>query len=533
MLMKTDESRKNCYFYIAYGLLLLLAAFLRFIRIGDLPAGFHIDEAGMAYDAWSIAGFGVDRYLIHNPVYFINYGGGQNALYGYLTALLIRLFGYGPVTVRLPAAIWGMLGVVAISGIGKKLWGKSGMLLTAALAAVMPFYVMSSRFALESLLMLPMCALSLWSLMCAVEEKSRLSYLWYPFSGVLFGLTLYTYAVSYITLPIFLLLVFLYLICKKKTNLLKTLLFAIPLVLLALPLLLMVYINANDLPAIENAFFTIPRLTFYRGSEISWEKIRRGLWESWIHFFWKDTHDYNAISQVGPIYFVSVPFCILGLIVLIKKSFFEKRKHQGNPEENDARVLVILFFLAEYLMVVLTGDNINKANAAFLPLLLFTAGGLFFLWEKIRSFGKKAGNALVITCAVLYGISFSLFARIYYFTDYTDHMEYFTTSFSTVAEVLEEMPGQLQSRPIYLFENVMYYLMASPIEPWEVPDVVEGKTDVSIGNLHFYLPGTFDAGDVVILREDSDARSIWEDTERTGIAYDRLFLNGYVVYYKE
>nr|MCR4586805.1 hypothetical protein [Lachnospiraceae bacterium] len=368
-----------------------------------------------------------------------------------------------------------------------------------------------------------------------------------------FGLTLYTYAVSYITLPIFLGLAFLYLVYKKRINALQTLVFTIPLVLLALPLLLMVYINANDLPAIETSLFTIPRMQFYRGSEISPEKIQRGLWESWVHFFWKDTHDYNAIASVGPIYFISVPFCIAGLIRSVLELFRKPKQDEvikypqdagesitprGKKKPYTPQVPVLLFFLAEYIMVVLTGDNINKANAAFLPLLLFTVYGLMWASEGISVLGRRsagnigkrsAGNTGILVLG--YTLSFLLFVRIYFFTDYTDHMEYFTTSFTTVAEVVDELPSELQSRPIYLFENAMYYLMAAQIEPWEVPDVTEAKTDVTIGNLHFYLPGSFDPMDVVILREDSDARAIWEDKERTGITFDTLFLNGYVVYY--
>ncbi len=520
--------------------ILSVAALLRFIAIGALPAGVHIDEVGMAYDSWCIANFGVDRYLIHNPVYFINYGGGQNALYGYILAIFIKLFGLNAVTLKLPAAFLGMLGVMALTGIGKRLWGAKGMLLCGALAAICPYYVMSSRFALESLLMLPMCAVSLWSLMEAAASEGGKRTALYFLSGLLFGITLYSYAVSYITLPIFLALAFIYLVSKRRIHVVQTLVFVIPLLILALPLILMVYINANDLPAIETGLFTITKLHFYRGSEISLDKIQRGLWESWVHFFWKDNYNYNSIATVGPIYFISVPLCILGLIrsilqIIRKPKTGDVTQYPLDAEERITAgqekkpyapgVLILLFFLAEYTMVVLTGDNINKANAAFLPLILFTASGILWVCDLIR--GKWMQGILVAG----YAVSFLLFVHTYFFTDYTDHLRYFYKSFTTTAEVVEELPSKLQSRPIYIFENVMPFLMAAQIEPWEVPDVVEAKTDVTIGNIHFYLPGAFDGGDVVILPEDSDARAIWEDENTTGISYDQLFINHYVVYY--
>ena len=36
-------------------------------RLGAVPAGFHVDEAGMAYDALSLAKHGTDRFGYHHP----------------------------------------------------------------------------------------------------------------------------------------------------------------------------------------------------------------------------------------------------------------------------------------------------------------------------------------------------------------------------------------------------------------------------------------------------------------------------------
>ena len=40
----------------------VLALVLRLIMIGDIPRGWNVDEAGIAYDAWCIAKYGVDRF---------------------------------------------------------------------------------------------------------------------------------------------------------------------------------------------------------------------------------------------------------------------------------------------------------------------------------------------------------------------------------------------------------------------------------------------------------------------------------------
>ena len=89
--------------------------------MGDIPYALHVDEAGMACDAISLASFGVDRYQNPYPVYFINFGGGQNAMYTYLSAVLLKFFGYSKVIIRLPAVVFRLFTFIAIYLIVMKL----------------------------------------------------------------------------------------------------------------------------------------------------------------------------------------------------------------------------------------------------------------------------------------------------------------------------------------------------------------------------------------------------------------------------
>ena len=70
-------------------ILVCFAVFTRLYKIEELLNGLHVDEVGMGYDAFCIANYGVDRYLHHFPVYMINFGGGQSALYTYLAAIMV------------------------------------------------------------------------------------------------------------------------------------------------------------------------------------------------------------------------------------------------------------------------------------------------------------------------------------------------------------------------------------------------------------------------------------------------------------
>lgn len=63
--MKDLKSLVKKYWYSAAILLLfLIAVFLRVYRLESLPDVLHIDEAGLGYNAWCLAHYGTDRYLI-------------------------------------------------------------------------------------------------------------------------------------------------------------------------------------------------------------------------------------------------------------------------------------------------------------------------------------------------------------------------------------------------------------------------------------------------------------------------------------
>ncbi len=79
--------------YRAFGVVACAALFVHLFQITKIPNGIHVDEMGMGYDAWCLAHFGVDRYLKAYPVYLMNFGGGQSALYAYLCIPFVKWFG--------------------------------------------------------------------------------------------------------------------------------------------------------------------------------------------------------------------------------------------------------------------------------------------------------------------------------------------------------------------------------------------------------------------------------------------------------
>ena len=95
-----QKQKEKYIWWLFIGLAALITIFMHTYKLCDIPFGLNVDEAGAAYDALNIARYGVDRWLNSYPVYFTNYGDGQNALYIYMTAVLIKLFGVSKVVIR-------------------------------------------------------------------------------------------------------------------------------------------------------------------------------------------------------------------------------------------------------------------------------------------------------------------------------------------------------------------------------------------------------------------------------------------------
>src|SRR5699024_2523005 len=105
---------------------------------------------------------------------------------------------------------------------------------------ICPWHFMQSRWALDCNLLSSMLLISIYILTKAVKTKSKAIYL---LAGILFGITLYTYALSYIIIPILLLLLLVYMLYTKKVKISDIIIFGIPLGLLAIPLILSLLVN--------------------------------------------------------------------------------------------------------------------------------------------------------------------------------------------------------------------------------------------------------------------------------------------------
>lgn len=102
-------SRKNLFTFI---LIIIVASFLRFYRIIEVPPGVNQDEASIGYTAYSLLHTGKDEYGKFFPLSFESFGDWKLPFYIYITLPMVYFFGLTEQAVRTPSAIFGILSVV-------------------------------------------------------------------------------------------------------------------------------------------------------------------------------------------------------------------------------------------------------------------------------------------------------------------------------------------------------------------------------------------------------------------------------------
>lgn len=123
------------------------------------------------------------------PVFFPN-NFGREAFFFYLMALCVRLGGVNAFTIRLPAILCGMAGIVLTYVLIKRLWEERVALLTATWLSVSFWPIFTSRVGLRAVSMLPWEALCLYALWRGMQERR---WRWWLVCGTALGVLTYTY----------------------------------------------------------------------------------------------------------------------------------------------------------------------------------------------------------------------------------------------------------------------------------------------------------------------------------------------------
>lgn len=380
-------------------IILVLAAVVRLVYIGSHPHGTYTDEAYGAYLAYGIMTDGVDDAGYTFPVYFTAWGSGMNALYIYIGALFFRLFGVSLTVYRLPQALCGILAIYALYKVVVYVCDQRTAILAAFALACNPWHIMMCRFGLESNLAPNLFLIALLFLVKGVQKNQKQLLL----AACLLGISLYSYALLWLFLPLFLCLNFIY--YRKYLPERKYLIwFCGILFIFAVPLFLFLAVNMGMLPEVTTSFFSIPKLSGFRGGELSLQNIKAGLGNIFRIIVQKQGDERPLLTNdiTGAYYYFTTPLWIVGVTAHVC-SLWKRRKETQNYD-----FVFLSWLIAAFVVSALQErQTMIHMNMMHISIIFYSAYGIRWIDQKIQSCKVE------IACGLFYLFSFVVFLNVY------------------------------------------------------------------------------------------------------------------------
>lgn len=373
---------------------------------GDVPGDINQDEAFAGYNAFTLLHHGSDSYGYRMPVYLTTWGSGMNALESYLMIPFVALLGLKVWVIRLPMLLVGILSLIAIYKLILHFSNEKLALAALLLTAISPWHIMLSRWALESNLAPGFVLFGLFFFVKGLEKPKYLI-----FSGIFYGMSLYAYATIWTVVPLIIALSVFYALWTRSLKPTRYLWISLGiLTVLALPLCLFLMVNKDIISEIRLPFFSIPKLVYFRDSEISFEKIPENLANLWdILKNQSDGLPWNSIKNYGIFYPATLAFSFAGLALAIWHCILDIKKHRLGLS-----FFIISWLIAGLVIGALIHVNINRINLLFMPMLILAAWGLLFAFNYIHP-------KTIFIPLFAYMLYFAMFEKEY-FTTYKDQI---------------------------------------------------------------------------------------------------------------
>jgi len=417
---------KSPLFYLF--LILVLASFLRFFRLGQVPPSLNWDETAIAYNAYSLLQTGKDEWGKSWPLLgFESFGEYKLPVFIYATIPGVGLFGLTEFGARFMSALFGVFGVFLTYILTKEFFkNKKLALLSAFILAIDIWHLQITRAAFEAGLAQ---LFILTSILFLYRTKEKPFFL--PISVFFASLSVYTYNSSRLFVPIFFLAVFIF---DRKLFLKNIKAFALAgLVAIAFALPLIMNFNTPiiqgryDLISIQGDPGFVLDINEARGQlwQAGWpDSLARLVHNKATHYVWIFGKNYLAHFTPGFLFLTgaehtqqSIPgfgqFMIIfalplvwGIYLLGKKLFKEKSL---------PAFLLFAQILASPVAAATTMNSIPHALRTFCALpawQIIIAYGLYDLWSRAKK--TKFKNIGLIGFILLLSFNFAYYLHQYY-----------------------------------------------------------------------------------------------------------------------
>jgi len=252
-----------------------------------------------------------------------------------------------------------------------------------------------------------------------------------------------------------------------------------------------VIINQWQLSTLTLFGFTIPRLLLFRSSELSIKDLGQNFLTIFHDSFFNDWLDYNAFPFYGPLYPISLPLGVLGLITGSKAFFRQFRRRRLSTGG-----LVWLFFVIVWIVsLFILGPNINKINGLYFGWVFWLVWALVWIWKRKR--------ILVVIILIIYLGHFVSFTQ-YYFNVYPKDIypqHLFAQDFAKGWIYLNK---NFPHQKIYFEDRYIYYLLGNLCPP-KTNNMYELMMTDKRGRYQFHLPSSsLNPAAIFVIRETND-----------------------------
>lgn len=529
-----ESVKKHKWIYLYFTIIGIVFLLTRLIKITTLPNGLHVDEISMGYNTWALTEYGTDRYGVSYPVYFANAGSGQSSLYVYMAVILSKIFGYSVFTLRFVSVIFGALLLIFGTKVTYEMFGLKCSMIIAGIIDIMPFFLMSERWAFDCNAMLPMMVMFLYFFVKLLKtKKTRYAIA----SGLTFGITCYSYILAVMMLPVFFVLAAIYALISKKLSIKNIGAIFFSGFITAIPILLYLFVVLGVLPEFKIGAISFTNASAWRSSEIFWQGLSfKDVLNNIYTLTSYDKYDFIANDKFGVFY--QNTFSVLGYEISLSQillaaafvTFIVYAIYNIVKKKIFSFELIMIFYMIAvmYPMFFLQQLAIYRYNAVYFAFALILA----YMFSKLLEHKKRIICGLF---AIIYLCNFGYYTYYLFsgqFTEDNKSLAYFDYDLLSLCETLED--AEYDDAQIYIDYTATYNaglvaLYALRVPPEEVQNVVEDVDtySMSYGNIHIGIPDVIDADEeaVYVIRDINSDTAFYTTNFKQIDLYKTLIIN--------
>lgn len=406
-------------------IILALSLFVRVYNLGTIPSGFHIDEAIIADNAYSIMQTGKDTDNNFLPLQTEQFGDYNPTGYAYLAILPIKLLGLTIFAARSVGVVLSVLTVLGVFFLTYSIFERKNLsLLSALFMALSPWDIVLSRSTEETVASLVFIVFGFAFLIWGIK-KEKIRYLLLA-TATLF-ISYFMYFTPRLFVPLLLLVFFIpvkYWYSKRKTLFTKVFIGCFLFLSLA-ALILVVGVKGGASRVNQVSIFGFPETKLVMEEQIR-ENGTEGVPASITRLFHNKPINYTVTFTRNYLQYFSGAFLLtdgglpiwfkvpgMGLVYLVELPFILYGLYWFFREKRSWSFIVILWLLLAPIIAALTVDDIPNVRRALImvPILeMLAAYGVLAAYKNIPKRIQKV--------AIIFFIVILSYNSLYFFHQY-------------------------------------------------------------------------------------------------------------------